>query len=320
MGVNSFTKMLAAALVAAVLLSMAFAAEPGDRTAGSGAQAAALQIVLNLDSADVAVGEPGTWVPVFLQNITQQVGGFEVSLLLDRPDLFKFSSDSTIETTIVCLDPIDCNPADTTIDTVANSPVDTVGMAISGWEFVQARALSTINLKLAALANEPSPPSTPPLATGGPRLLCKVYLEKVAPQSLLDTLHDRTTRIFIDASSTSFSTPNGTTIGRLDSIICLNPPSCTQRDTIHYTDPTAFLFVDGVRRFGPGCKKGDVNVSGTINSSDIIYLVNFVFKGGPAPGCNPAVGDVNCNGVTNSADIIYLVNYVFKGGPAPGSC
>lgn len=315
-------KVLGSALILAAMLGLAAVADPGRpgqvRPQGS---ADTLEIVLQLDSADVSVSEPGTWVPIYLQNIRQDVGGFEVSLLLDRPDLFKFSSDSTIETTIVCIDLIDCNPADTTIDTVANSPVDTVGGAIAGWEFVQGRALSNINLKIAALANEPSPPSVPPLASGGPpRLLCEVYLEKVASQSLLDTLEDRTTRIFIDASSTSFSTPNGTTIGRKDSIICLNPPSCTQKDTVKFTDPTSFIYVDGVRVFGDACTRGDVNISGTINSADIIYLVNFVFKGGAVPKCSPSTGDVNCNGVTNSADIIFLVNYVFKGGPAPGSC
>ena len=321
MGVKRLSSVLIAALFAAVLLSLAIAAEPADRSAGNrSAQSAALKIVLTLDSADVSVSSAGTWVPVYLQNITDQVGGFEVSLLLERPDLFKFPADSTIETTIVCIDQIDCNPADTTIDTVAISPVDTVGMAIHGWEFVQARALSPINLKLAALANEPSPPSTPPLNTGGPRLLCKVYLEKVAPQSVLDTLDDRKTRIFIDPNQTSFSTPNGTTIGRLSQVNCLNPPSCTQTDTVYYTDTTAFLFVDGVRQFGPPCTKGDVNQSGTINSADIIYLVNFVFKGGPVPKCSPTTGDVNCNNVINSADIIYLVNYVFKGGQPPGNC
>jgi hypothetical protein len=26
---------------------------------------------------------------------------------------------------------------------------------------------------------------------------------------------------------------------------------------------------------------------------------------------------VNCTGAVNSADIIYMVNHVFKGGPAP---
>lgn len=66
-----------------------------------------------------------------------------------------------------------------------------------------------------------------------------------------------------------------------------------------------------------GTERGDVNQSGTITSADIIYLVNYVFKGGPAPLPSPIEGDVTCNGTVSSADIISLVNYVFKGGPPP---
>ena len=62
---------------------------------------------------------------------------------------------------------------------------------------------------------------------------------------------------------------------------------------------------------------GDVNVSGSLTSADIIFLVNFVFKGGPMPQPCEANGDVNCNGTVTSADIIYMVNHVFKGQPAP---
>lgn len=62
---------------------------------------------------------------------------------------------------------------------------------------------------------------------------------------------------------------------------------------------------------------GDVNTNGSITSADIIYMVVFVFKGGPAPQPCPAAGDVNCSGSDTSADIIFLVNHVFKGGPLP---
>ena len=52
-------------------------------------------------------------------------------------------------------------------------------------------------------------------------------------------------------------------------------------------------------------------------SSDIIYLVGYVFKGGPIPQPCEANGDVNCSGSVTSADIIYMVGHVFKGGPPP---
>jgi len=62
---------------------------------------------------------------------------------------------------------------------------------------------------------------------------------------------------------------------------------------------------------------GDVNLSGSITSADIIYLVGYVFKGGPPAQPCAAAGDVNCSGSVTSADIIYLVGYVFKGGNPP---
>jgi hypothetical protein len=60
-----------------------------------------------------------------------------------------------------------------------------------------------------------------------------------------------------------------------------------------------------------------MNGSNNVTSADIITLVNFVFKGGPAPQPCNAAGDVNCSGGVTSADIITLVNFVFKGQPLP---
>jgi hypothetical protein len=64
-------------------------------------------------------------------------------------------------------------------------------------------------------------------------------------------------------------------------------------------------------------RTGDVNVSSTITSADIIYLVNYVFKSMAAPLPCAAAGDVNCSANVTSSDIIYLVNYTFKGGALP---
>ncbi len=61
---------------------------------------------------------------------------------------------------------------------------------------------------------------------------------------------------------------------------------------------------------------GDANSDKQLSVSDVIYLINYLFKGGPAPAIYET-GDCNCDGDITIADVIYLINYLFKGGPAP---
>lgn len=56
-----------------------------------------------------------------------------------------------------------------------------------------------------------------------------------------------------------------------------------------------------------------------IDISDLVYLVDWIYHGGPAPACVPEA-DMNADNAVTSFDVDYLVNYMFKGGPAPVSC
>ena len=60
---------------------------------------------------------------------------------------------------------------------------------------------------------------------------------------------------------------------------------------------------------------GDLNFDGQTNLSDLIWLVNYVFKGGPPPDPELSIGDVNADCKVNLTDIIYYVKYLFRGGP-----
>jgi len=63
---------------------------------------------------------------------------------------------------------------------------------------------------------------------------------------------------------------------------------------------------------------GDADGSGTVTISDAVYLINYIFSGGPAP--NPLLsGDADCSGAVTISDAVYLINYIFSGGPAPCS-
>jgi hypothetical protein len=61
---------------------------------------------------------------------------------------------------------------------------------------------------------------------------------------------------------------------------------------------------------------GDANSDEVVNSADVVYLINYLFIGGPVP-IPLESGDCNLDGVVNSADVVYLINYLFIGGPPP---
>ncbi len=64
--------------------------------------------------------------------------------------------------------------------------------------------------------------------------------------------------------------------------------------------------------------RGDPNSDGSKSVSDVVFLINYLFKGGLWP--DPLfLGDVNCDGSVTVSDVVYMVNYLFKGGNAPCS-
>lgn len=63
---------------------------------------------------------------------------------------------------------------------------------------------------------------------------------------------------------------------------------------------------------------GDVTKDGQIDLGDVVFLMNYLYKGGSAP--DPlSLADVNCDGEVEMGDVVYLINYLYKGGPSPCS-
>jgi hypothetical protein len=61
---------------------------------------------------------------------------------------------------------------------------------------------------------------------------------------------------------------------------------------------------------------GDANGDGDVAPGDIVYLLNYLYKNGPAP--SPAAsGDPNNDCVVDAADVVYLINYFYRGGDPP---
>jgi hypothetical protein len=63
---------------------------------------------------------------------------------------------------------------------------------------------------------------------------------------------------------------------------------------------------------------GDANTDETVDLQDAVFLINYIFAGGPAPQ-QMTLGDVDCSGSINIADAVRLIIYLFSSGPAPCS-
>ena len=61
---------------------------------------------------------------------------------------------------------------------------------------------------------------------------------------------------------------------------------------------------------------GDVDGNGSgPDISDLVYFVNWMFNGGPAPTEWGAIDVNGSGGYADIADLVYLVEYMFQGGP-----
>jgi len=60
--------------------------------------------------------------------------------------------------------------------------------------------------------------------------------------------------------------------------------------------------------------RGDANGDSKVSVGDVVYIINYLFKGGPAPSPLDKA-NTNCDGTISIADVVYLINYLFKGGP-----
>jgi hypothetical protein len=61
---------------------------------------------------------------------------------------------------------------------------------------------------------------------------------------------------------------------------------------------------------------GDADASGEVDIDDVVYLIAYIFAGGPEPAPYES-GDANCSGAVDIDDAVYLINYIFAGGNSP---
>lgn len=270
-------------------------------------------VTVEIEDTTVSAEDSIYSIGVYLSNSEVEVGGFQIRILLNRPDLILYPDSLAIDTVVACI----LGVCDTLVDTFTTVPMQLSESVFMNWELVHSKLIAPTALQFTAIYSLGAGSGGIPIpANSGPQLLFRIYLKRIMPSPILDTLQDRTVDVItLEFPFAEFSTPTGERIGIRDSVRCLNPPLCDQIDTINVEDN--IYFSGSVTILPSVCVLGDVNSSGSITSSDIIALVNYVFKSGNDLACANSTGDVNCLGGVTSSDIIFLVNYVFKGGPAP---
>lgn len=67
-----------------------------------------------------------------------------------------------------------------------------------------------------------------------------------------------------------------------------------------------------------GFNRGDPNDSGVLDIADGIFILNFLFTGGPAPTCMESANS-NDDGNVDLSDGVYLLAHLFTGGPEPAA-
>ena len=90
-------------------------------------------------------------------------------------------------------------------------------------------------------------------------------------------------------------------------------PDGSRTGSFTVTDPTPGAANPGG---AAGFKRGDSDGSCTVNITDAVFILDFLFQGGPNPAC-PDASDTDDNGTVEITDPVFLLNHLFLGGPAP---
>ena len=77
-----------------------------------------------------------------------------------------------------------------------------------------------------------------------------------------------------------------------------------------------FTCGDPVGPAAPQFRRGDADDNGSLQLTDGIFILNFLFLGGSDPVCGDAA-DADNNGAIQLTDGIFILNFLFLGGQAP---
>lgn len=240
-----------------------------------------VRIDIRIDSVLVLSGESSVEIPIYFSNYLDTIGGFEIWIQLNRPDIALFNK--------------------------TGGPlfrIDTSGSLLSDWEFMDTRSLAgqELDVKITGIANFTPPLDTimSPIYPQTNGLLLTLVLDVF---NVPDTLSDRIVElhIFKDfASLFNFADLHGNSILVTEAAL----------------DPSLFTTQDGALSVNCCYLPGDFNHDNNLNVTDLTAVVNYMFKSGASPACvNDADIDGSC--AVNIGDLTYRVNWMFKSGSGP---
>ena len=237
-----------------------------------------LDLEVIVEEVSAFPGEQNVVISIYMKNYHDSVAGFNMWLILDRPDIMEFQ--------IV---------------------LDTTGTLISGWESMSANSVGGLGHDLALFAMSNSmPPYTKAIdyPQYGEIPLVKLVVDVY---DIPDTMTDRTVNIHVvtePLNNFCFSDPYGFCIGYVegeldttkvtitDGSLTVLVPICGDIDgsggdpnVVDLTYFAEYLFNGGPPP--PVLEMANVDGDNGINVVDLTYLVAYLFEGGPAPDCSP---------------------------------
>ena len=89
------------------------------------------------------------------------------------------------------------------------------------------------------------------------------------------------------------------------------------KPAVTFTILLVLSFFSSLPAGGADFIRGDANDDGSIDITDGVFILDWLFAGGSEPGCLSAA-DANDNSSVDLSDAIYTLGFLFLGGRAPG--
>ena len=131
------------------------------------------------------------------------------------------------------------------------------------------------------------------------------------------TIPSGTTHVLNVTYSTAQNADGATTVSITDSLRAApGAPSVDLVVDVDHGTPRAFSGSSARIEFIDGFLRGDANLSGSVNITDAVVTLRYLFSGGPPADCQDAA-DTDDSGSLQLTDALVVLNFLFRNGVAP---